>query len=44
MDNRDMIFEIDNEENENELNIDLSKFDQAVIWGTIGRQKQWQDN
>lgn len=34
MDNKDIIFEIDGEENEEELNIDLSKFNQAVIWGT----------
>lgn len=34
MDNKDIIFEIDEEENEEELNIDLSKFNQAVIWGT----------
>ena len=34
MDNKDIIFETDGEENEEELNIDLSKFNQAVIWGT----------
>ena len=34
MDNNDIIFETDGEENEEELNIDLSKFNQAVIWGT----------
>lgn len=34
MDNMDVIFEIDGEESEEELNIDLSKFNQAVIWGT----------
>lgn len=32
MDNKDIIFETDGEENEEELNIDLSKFNQAVIW------------
>ena len=34
MDNKDIIFETDGEENEEEFNIDLSKFNQAVIWGT----------
>ena len=34
MDNKDIIFETDGEENEEELNIDLSTFNQAVIWGT----------
>lgn len=34
MDNKDIIFETDGEENEEELNIDLSKFNRAVIWGT----------
>ena len=34
MDNKDIIFETDGEENEEELNIDLSKFNQAGIWGT----------
>ena len=34
MDNKDIIFETDGEENEEELNIDLSKFNQAVIWGS----------
>ena len=34
MDNKDIIFETDGEENEEELNIDLRKFNQAVICGT----------
>lgn len=34
MENMDVIFELNGEENEEELKIDLSKFNQAVIWGT----------
>ena len=46
MDNKDIIFETDGEENEEELNIDLSKFNQAVILSgeLIGQQKRWQGN
>ena len=34
MNNEEIIFEVDEDENEEELKIDLSKFNQAVIWGT----------
>lgn len=34
MDNIDIVFDLNGEENEEELKVDLSKFSQAVIWGT----------
>lgn len=34
MENMDIIFDLNGEENEEELKVDLSKFNQAVIWGT----------
>lgn len=34
MENMNVIFELNGEENEEELKVDLSKFNQAVIWGT----------
>lgn len=34
MENVDIIFDLNGEENEEELKVDLGKFNQAVIWGT----------
>ena len=34
MENMDVIFDLNGEENEEELKVNLSKFSQAVIWGT----------
>ena len=34
MENMDIIFDLNGEENEEELKVDLGKFNQAVIWGT----------